>query len=82
MTAAAYITGNELALGRNHAAAPLASMTEFRGSDPCVVVELGWPDGACVRHIFEGDTAREDALGCLALLGWWPARRTSSGAGR
>lgn len=64
------IVGDDLSLGRDHGTATRCAMREFGPPDPFVAVALGWPDGASVRYLFEGPTARADALAYLKARGW------------
>lgn len=59
------MNGNELALGRNHTTADVASMTDF---GDCFRVDLRWNDGAHVYAIYD---TKEEADQHLNNLGFY-----------
>ena len=61
------MTGNQLAIGRNHSTADSISMKEFHGVDACVRVDIRWNDGAHVYVIYD---TKDQALAHVRRLGW------------
>jgi len=59
---------NTIALGRDHSTADSISMTEFKGVDPCVRVDIRWNDGG---HVYMIHDTKEQAVAHARRLGWF-----------
>jgi hypothetical protein len=59
------MTGNDLALGRNHAMADAVSITKFVD---CYRVDIRWNDGA---HVYMVHDTKQEAVDHVHRLGWY-----------